>query len=134
MNLTFSDHLSAKTSSSYSLKVYPRGKPEDFLVEREDREQGEGQASTCVYEFPDDSVVIASTEFGPSIADPDDRGDLTIEVHIGPEADAALAEAVEAEAREMAAAAGIATELQDNNDLPDMPVFFEFSGFSVVRH
>lgn len=131
MNLLFSEHLSARTSSGFQLKVYPDGKPEDFLVQREDVEQGEGTASTFEYEFPDNTVVVARQEFGPAVADPDDPGDVIIEVHIGPETSASAAEAAESEARKMAAEAGIEEEGQNN---PDFSRFPGFSGLSIIRH
>ena len=75
MKLTFSAHISAKTHRDFNLKVFPGGEPNDFLIESTEAEGGEMTAWTCEYDFPDDSVVVARSEFGPAVVDPDAPGD-----------------------------------------------------------
>ena len=107
MKLTFHAHISAKTHSDFKLKVFPEDEPGDFLVQREVDEGDESLATTCEYDFPDDSVVVARIEFGPALIKPDAPGRVTIEVHIGPQASTSVIAAAEAEAKELATQAGI---------------------------
>ena len=82
-------------------------------------------AWTCEYDFPDDSVVVARSEFGPAVVDPDAPVNVTVEVHIGPQASPAVIAAAEAEAKKLAAEAGMK---EDDESIPG------FSGLSVVQH
>lgn len=133
MKLKFSDHLTAKTSQSFRLKVYPGGKPEEFLVRHEDKEHGEGSASKYEYEFPDNLVVVARQEFSSSIVDPDYPGDVLIEVHIGSEASDSVAAIAEVEARMMAAEAGIEEDYTEEDGQEPLD-FTGLSGFFIIRH
>ena len=125
MKLTFSAHISAKTHRDFQLKVFPGGEPNDFLIESTETEGGEMTAWTCEYDFPDDSVVVARTEFGPAVIDPDAPLSVAIEVHIGPKASDSVIAAAEAEAKELAARAGVK---EDDESIPG------FTGLSVVQH
>lgn len=125
MKLSFSEHLSAKTRRHFQLKVFPAGEPTAFLTRRQEEERGESLASICEYEFPDQSVVVACIEFGPAEMAPDAPVTVTVEVHIGPEARASVIAAAEAEAKKIAAQAGI-EEYGDR--IPG------FSGLWVIRH
>lgn len=107
MKLIFHAHLSAKTHSDFELTVFPDGKPEDFLTRSETEEGGESTASTCEYDFPDNSVVVASIEFGPALIEPDAPVRVTVEMHIGAEASTSVIAAAEAEAKKLADQAGI---------------------------
>ena len=95
------------------------------MTGRQEWERGEGMASICEYDFSDNSVVVARIEFGPAVIDPDAPSDVTVEVHIGPEASASAIAAAEAEAKELAVQAGI--KKHDDNT-PG------FSGLWVIRH
>lgn len=125
MKLSFSEHLTAKTRRDFELKVHPSGEPEAFLTRREEEERGEGIASVCAYDFPDHSVVVARIEFGPAVIAPDAPVDVTIEVHIGPEASTSVVAAADSKARELAAQAGIN---EDEHSIPGL------SGLSIIRH
>lgn len=125
MKLSFSGHLSAKTSRDFELKVFPSGEPETFLTGHQEWERGEGIAWIREYDFPDNSVVVARIEFGPAVIDPDAPVDVTVEVHIGPEARTSVIAAAEAEAKKLAAQAGIE---EHDESIPG------FSGLRVIRH
>ena len=125
MKLTFHAHISAKTHSDFKLKVFPEGKPGDFLAQREVDEGDESLATTCEYDFPDNSVVVARIEFGPAVIDPDGPVDVTVEVHVGVEASASVVATAEAEARELATHAGIEG---------DGPSMVGFSRLNIIRH
>ncbi len=125
MKLTFNAHISAKTHRDFNLKVFPGGEPNDFLIESTEKEGGEMTAWTCEYDFPDDSVVVARSEFGPAVIDPDAPGKVTVEVHIGPQASDSVISAAEAEAKKLADQAGIK---EDDESIPG------FSGLSFVQH
>ena len=125
MKLIFTAHLSAKTHRFYELKVFPDGEPEDFLTRREDEERGESSATTCEFDFPDHSVVVARIEFGPAVIGPEAPVSVDVEVHIGAEASASVIAAAEAEAKKLVTQAGIE---EHNGSIDDS------SGPRVIRH
>jgi hypothetical protein len=125
MKLSFEQHLSAKTRRDVRLKVFPSGEPENFLTSRQEREGDESVASTCEYNFPDDSVVVAHIEFGPAVVGPRAPESVCIEVHTGPEASRDVIAAADAEARKLADDAGV--NEQDDN-IPG------YSGLWTIRH
>jgi hypothetical protein len=125
MKLTFSSHISSKTHKDFSLKLFPDIEVDDFLIRTDEEESAEMTAWTAEYGFPDNSVVVARTEFGPALVDPDAPGRVTIEVHIGPGADSSTLADAEAEARKLSIEAGNITA----DDSPD-----NMQGIEIIHH
>ena len=120
MRLCFSEHLSSKTRRGVDIRVFPSGRPADYLVSFEEQERGESVTSTSEYDFPEHSFIVARTEFGGAVIDPDEPTDVGIEVHVAPQARASTLALAENEASMLADKAGLARG--------------DGSGFSVVRH